>query len=294
VSDQSRGCFICGDAGSVAYAEKITTDLINEFTFASRKEPELMHYEYRRCDECQLLFTSYIPERAALLKAYEDAAFDAEVESAFAARAYVRALREILGSQTNSVLDVGCGDATFLAECRSLGVTNVQGIEPSPAASALAPAEFQAEIFNGGYEEFITDEKFDLVTLFQTVEHIDDPESFMVRAKNLIRPGGFLAIACHDYRAPVNRILKESSPIFDIEHLQIFSQRSISRALEKAGYVEVKARAYSNTYPVNYFARLAPIPKSVKHSRIMRKGRLGRIPLRIPLGNIMAIGRVPF
>jgi SAM-dependent methyltransferase len=293
VSTRSRVCFICGDSGSVAFAEKISSDLINEFTFASRKEPELMHYEFRRCDRCQLLFTSEIPARAELLKAYENAAFDAEVESAFAARSYVRALGRILESQTNSVLDVGCGDATFLAECRSLGVSTVRGIEPSPAASALANDEFQALIFNGGYEDFVTDEKFDLVTLFQTVEHIDDPEAFMVRAKSLIRPGGYLAIACHDYRAPINRILKKSSPIFDIEHLQIFSQRSISRSLEKAGYIEVIARPYTNTYPVNYFVRLAPVPKSVKHSRMMRKGRLGRIPLRVPLGNIMAIGRVP-
>jgi cyclopropane fatty-acyl-phospholipid synthase-like methyltransferase len=69
-----------------------------------------------------------MPQREELLVEYESAAFDATTESRFAAQAYLRALRPILGVGVDSVLDVGCGDGEFLLACRELGITRLQGI----------------------------------------------------------------------------------------------------------------------------------------------------------------------
>jgi SAM-dependent methyltransferase len=288
-----RCCFICGSTGRLAYGANIDPALMSKFTYASRKIPELMHYEYFECESCDLLFAADLPKRSELLAEYEGAAFDATTESRFAAQAYLRALLPILGVGVDSILDVGCGDGEFLLACRDIGITKLQGIEPSTAASSHAREGIGGCIKAGGYEEQSTDEQFDLVTLFQTIEHIDDPLGFLTKAKELVRRQGYVAVACHDYHAFVNRIMKDKSPIFDIEHLQVFSSRSITRAMEKAGLEVVSVKPYSNTYPFAYWMRLAPIPRGIKVMPIFTKGLLSGLPIRLPIGNLMAIARVP-
>lgn len=287
----SRVCPICGDSGTLAYEARIIPELIGDFTYASRKAPELMHYEYRACPNCDLLFTSSLPDRSSLLSAYEAAAFDASIESTFAAETYLGAIKRVLRSPITSVLDVGCGDGEFLLACRNSGISRIAGIEPSSAASGAADESIASVIVGGGYEEYVCEESFDLVTLFQTIEHIDDPMGFLQRAKSLARPGGYVAIACHDFQAPVNRLLKDKSPIFDIEHLQIFSKRAIEAAMTAAGLKVVSIRAYSNTYPISYWMRLSPVSEGIKNSSIVRKSFLGRLPMRAPIGNLMAIAQ---
>jgi SAM-dependent methyltransferase len=292
MAETSRGCFICGGAGEPAYDARLDPALINDFTYASRKTPELMHYEYFECPDCKMLFATDLPERAKLLAAYEAAAFDSSTESRYAARSYLRALQSILGPGVQSVLDVGCGDGEFLLACREYGIPTLQGIEPSPAASSTAREGIGEVIMGGGYEDQSPDVKFDLVTLFQTIEHIDDPLGFFRVAQQFVRPGGYVAVACHDYRAPVNRIMKDKSPIFDIEHLQIFSSTSIRRTMEKAGLEVISVAPYANTYPLAYWMRLAPIPKAIKGLGIFGEASAGRVAVRLPIGNLMAIARV--
>lgn len=293
MTNSPRSCIICGSTGRLAYEANIDPAKMNEFTYSSRKIPELMHYEYFECESCELLFVADLPKREALLAEYEGAAFDATAESRFAAQAYLRALRRILGAGVDSVLDVGCGDGEFLLACRDVGITRLQGIEPSTAASSLAREGIGSYIRAGGYEEQSAGEQFDLVTLFQTIEHIDDPLGFFAKSKELVRPQGYVAVACHDYHALVNRIMKEKSPIFDIEHLQIFSPKSITRAMEKSGLEVVSVKPYTNTYPLAYWMRLAPIPSRIKARSILTSGWLAKQAISLPIGNLMAIARVP-
>ena len=292
MSEEVRPCFICGHVAGVAYPEKIEESQISEFTYASRKRPELMHYEYRECLDCALLFSSNLPTTDNLLDAYHEASFDSPVESQYAARTYANELGAILRPGI-SVLDVGCGDGTFLDECLSRGVASIQGIEPSPAAADLASERVRPHIFLGGHEQYDGDQDFDLVTLFQTVEHIRDPLGFIEGMRRLARPGGHLAIACHNYQSPVNRVLGERSPIFDIEHLQIFSSRSIAKLMERVGLRLVAVGPYANTYPLSYWMRLSPLPGSIKETRWVTSGRMGKTPVRVRVGNTMAIGQFP-
>lgn len=288
----ARPCPICERNAPVAYEERIDPALISEYTFASRKRPELMHYEYRECQSCDLLFTSQLPDAGDLLNAYHDAAFDSATESEYAARTYARALDGII-QPGMSVLDVGCGDGTFLMECLNRGASAVRGIEPSPAAADLASPILRGQIFIGGHESFTDDSRYDLITLFQTIEHIRDPLEFFHEMFGFARPGGYLAVACHDYRSPVNRVLKDKSPIFDIEHLQVYSQTSIRKAMEAVGLKVISSKPYANSYPVSYWMRLAPVPAKVKEAGLVRRGRLGRVPLTLRVGNLMTVGQFP-
>lgn len=293
MTDDARDCLICGSPGQLAYEARVDPTRLDLFSYSSRKVPELMHPEYRECQWCELLFAAELPQRGELLAQYQAAAFDAAIESRFAARSYLKALSPLIPGRVNSVLDVGCGDGEFLLACREAGINTLAGIEPSPAAGNLAREGIGKVIRTGGYEDQPTDQRYDLVTLFQTIEHIDDPIGFLGKTRELCHPGGYVAVACHNYQAPVNRVMGEKSPIFDIEHLQIFSTKSITRAMVKSGLEAVSVRPYSNTYPLSYWVKLAPIPASIKRTRLIVSGVPGRLPVRLPIGNLMALARVP-
>jgi hypothetical protein len=82
------------------------------------------------------------------------------------------------------------------------------------------------------------------------------------------------------------------SPIFDIEHLQLFSQASASFLLRRVGYGHVATQPIQNRYPLGYWAKLFPLPgraKSVALDALERTG-LGRVPLRLSAGNLAAVG----
>jgi SAM-dependent methyltransferase len=139
------------------------------------------------------------------------------------------------------------------------------------------------------------EDSLSLVTCFQTIEHVPDPARLVRDAARMLKPGGILALVCHDRRAPVNRVLGLRSPIVDIEHLQLFSPASVTRLLEGAGLMEIGHRTIRNRDPLRYWARLLPLPtwSAELTERLLDRARVGDRPLSLPVGNLLAWGRRP-
>ena len=97
---------------------------------------------------------------------------------------------------------------------------------------------------------------------------------------------------CHDRRALSARALGRKSPIFDIEHLQLFSPRSLRYLLEHTGYVRVEVKPIFNRYPLRYWTKLFPLPAPIKKPLLGAFGstRLGSVPVSLPAGNLVAVG----
>ncbi|HYQ28729.1 MAG TPA: hypothetical protein VER04_15965, partial [Polyangiaceae bacterium] len=77
----------------------------------------------------------------------------------------------------------------------------------------------------------------------------------------------------------------------DVEHLQLFSTRSVRGLLLRAGFSRVEVRVVVNRYPLNYWARLSPIPALLKPRalELIRATGLGAINVAAPVGNLAAI-----
>ena len=135
-----------------------------------------------------------------------------------------------------------------------------------------------------------------LLCSFMTLEHVRDPGEFLANAFELLEPGGMVAVVVHNWRAPLNRLLGLRSPIIDVEHLQLFSPRSVRALLERTGFASVSQRDITNSYPLRYWLRLAPMPAGAKRWIIRLLERAGgladaSVPLRV--GNRLAVGITP-
>ncbi|MEA2567399.1 MAG: hypothetical protein QOD49_2576, partial [Actinomycetota bacterium] len=134
----SRACPVCGSEAATVFAEqKIDPAALDGLAFASRKQPEYMHYRLVACGVCDLIYASPAPGPETLAGAYLTAGFDSSEESKWAARTYRSLLRPVLGSLTSptgnlgSALDIGAGDGAFLEELLAAGFRHVEGVEPS-------------------------------------------------------------------------------------------------------------------------------------------------------------------
>lgn len=295
---KSRPCPVCQtgfDKAKLFIEKNIDSTKLSGFSFSSRKEPEYMCHRLVQCPTCDLVYVDQPPGEDELAHAYHVADYDSSEEANDAAASYIRAIRPTLGAlaRRQSALEIGTGTGIFL-ECLSReGFSELVGVEPSSAAIAAAPEYRRAWIREGMFEEKdFAPASFDLICCFMTMEHVHDPDVIASAAFRLLHPGGVFVTVTHDYRSLVNRLLGNRSPIIDIEHMQLFSKRSVRHLFESAGYADVTVKPFVNTYSLRYWMRLAPLPRGIKSavSSLMASIGLDNVKLGVNVGNLITTG----
>lgn len=90
------------------------------------------------------------------------------------------------------LLDVGCGRGAFLDVARAHGL-DTTGLEPSPAAASFA-AQRHPVIATPVAALTPRVGQFDVITLWDVLEHLADPGAALRSLRSLLSPGGFLVI----------------------------------------------------------------------------------------------------
>lgn len=298
---ESRPCPLCGSTaeGKVIVESNVELSKLTEFAFASRKLPEYMHSRMVECGACGLLYGTPAVSIDSGLNAYRDAAFDSGQESQFAAQTYAKLIAGQLNSSASRerALDIGAGDGAFLEQLIQLGFRDITGVEPSAAPIAYAKPEvrnmirhdiFRARDFEG--------RRFDLVTCFQVMEHLWNPGELAREVNSILNPGGLFVTVTHNLKALSARLLGDKSPIFDIEHLQLFSEKTIRALLQRSGFTDIRVMRVWNRYPIHYWMKLAPLPQNLKQALItVAKHRpLAAVTCALPAGNMAAVARKPW
>lgn len=293
----SRSCPLCGssDTSNIFADANYTIERLDSFAFASRKTPEFMHYRLVDCPACDLLYATPLPSEEYLINGYGEAAYDSSIEAHYAAATYADILSTFVEQlpARHGALDIGAGDGAFLEHLLEFGFDQVEGVEPSRAPIAAARNDIKPLIREGSFntEDFVPN-SYNLVTCFQTLEHLYNPLEMTKSVYRLLKPGGAAFFICHNRRALSAKILGRKSPIFDIEHLQLFSPSSARYLLEKSGFKDIIMLQVMNCYPVSYWLKLLPLANGIKLALInaINKSAAGKLPITIPAGNIAVIG----
>ncbi len=150
-------------------------------------------------------------------------------------------------------LDMGCGIGVFLFTLEKRGA-KVFGVDFTPIFTEFAKKYFNLKnIFVLAFSEFFEKKdlpKFDYITFFEVIEHIDNPQNFIQGVKKLLNPKGtiILSVPCRE-RAFVNWEKGD----FPRHHLSRWNEESLKYFLEKNNFI-VKKIIYVN--PLNFIYQI--------------------------------------
>jgi SAM-dependent methyltransferase len=237
------------------------------------------------CKGCGLVYVTPRLQGALLAAVYDEGYWksadpkargyaDYAREAALYLKTFRRRMRFVarLLPQRARILDVGCAAGYFLQIAQQAG-HEVLGVEPSPAIAGEAVAALGAgRVHTGSLDDAVpalglADGSLDLVTLWDVIEHIPDPQAVLRRVRALLRPGGRLLLETQNVASRWARLLGRRWHHYKHqEHLYHFTPATIRRLLGDCGFMVREITAEHAGKYVS-FAFVAE-----------RAGRFGRLP----------------
>jgi SAM-dependent methyltransferase len=140
-----------------------------------------------------------------------------------------------LKPEGGSVLEVGCGPGLMLAALHRRG-WRVLGIERNEAVAEAARRALGVEIVATPVEALPTDARFDLIIMFQVLEHIGEPVALLRECAKRLAPGGCLITNVPNFSSWQSRFAGPNWLHLDVpRHLVHFTPQTLSATLERAG-----------------------------------------------------------
>jgi SAM-dependent methyltransferase len=293
-------CAICSKYGNCreVYPANFRDTDFNREVFSARRLPDRIHYRLVKCLDCGLVRSDPVADTATIMELYEQSTFDYGDEAKNLGRTYGIYLDRVksFGSKRDSLLEIGCGNGFFLSEALDRGYVNVTGVEPSKHAKEKANPRVRdcivSDIMRPG---LFPADSFDTICCFQVLDHIPDPAALLQECCTVLKPGGCLLCLNHNVESISSKILKERSPIVDIEHTYLYSPETAAALFRNCGFSICEVGSAVNVYSLRYLIHLLPISVELKRfaSNIADVSKMAKIQLDLPLGNLFLIAQKP-
>ena len=289
VFNERKTCIGCNgsallELSSGRFDEGTVKSFIDEDPWGEHPAPFLVQklWSYVACANCGLAFHRFIldekwNERRFSKWMSQEAieAFEASIktpEHAFnTAISYTnhvlqieKLTRNIRGSQTTRLLDFGCGYGGFLAMCSLYGF-EAYGVDRS---AAKRDNNHFSNVF-AEIEDIAHLAPFHALTLFEVLEHLDDPNALMIVLRDLLAKDGILVLETPDCSG-INNIetRRDYAKIHPLEHINGFTPKTLTSFAKRLGFEPINkpfsCTTSSSTKVAKTFAKnlLKPILKS--------------------------------
>jgi len=279
------------------YPDRLGADAATYRRFSARRQPDRVRYRMVRCRKCGLIRSDPVLPEEELARLYRGSAFDYEEESACAGLTYARYVSKSLPllKERARMLEIGCGNGSFLEKALEFGFAEVHGVEPSRQAVEAASPTVRERIKNELFHEGLFPPGwFSLICGFQVLDHLTRPNEALRACRVLLEPEGLALFINHDVGAWTNRILGERSPIIDVEHTYLYDKNTMMRIFCKNGFEVLRVFPVRNEYPLAYWCKMAPMPAWLKTRLLpaLRRSRCGRWIMPMRAGNLGILARV--
>jgi len=201
-----------------------------------------------RCEKCGLLYLNPRPTKEELAHYYPETylahipAIDDE-PSLFLRlnRRYglSRRCKAIMArKQRGRLLDVGCGTGNFAHEMGKFRGWEVMGLDTSQSAANYAKKRFGLEVYVGELQEAcFPDQHFDVVTLWDVIEHLPDPKGSLAEIARILRTDGLLVVGASNVDSIDARLFGPFWSLWEApRHLYLFSPHTLKRMLSEVGF----------------------------------------------------------
>jgi len=216
------------------------------------------HYRIVQCNRCGFVYASPHADTNDVLKAYEDVVDPlylqerAGREHTF--RKHLQTLHHITGEPNGRrLLDVGAYIGVFVEIAGEMG-WKAEGIEPSSWAVAQARERglpvTKGTLASGGFP----DESFEVITLWDVIEHFDDPTTELNRVFRLLKPGGVVVIHTIDIGSVTAQVMGGRWPFLMEMHIMFFSRATMRDMLQRVGFTYMSDHTQGRYLRLGYLA----------------------------------------
>jgi len=292
--DQPTRCYLCGgDVLSLRFPARGGTGA-GHAAYACTSFGHRAHGPIWVCCACGFLVQWPLPDPVRLLEAYgavEDPLYLAEKQNRYLT--FRRALGLLGPPAGRRLLDVGAYCGIFVDVAREAGFA-AEGLELSRWAVREARAVGIPVRNETIVEAARTGGRYDVLTLWDVIEHLPDPRQELLAAAELLRPGGEIHVSTIDARSLFARALGPRWPWLMEMHVVYFDRRTLPRLLEETGFRVLRRRPYTHTVSADYLLRkaAASFPAAAPVFRLLRHLVPGRLPVPVNVGDNMVITAV--
>jgi SAM-dependent methyltransferase len=240
---------------------------------ATRPHYRLRGYTVAICDTCRFQFNADFQGGGDAGELFSEEYYCGRHRDAFEAQfadyrqdlsadVFIQRLEQIESMiAPGRVLDVGCALGSFLCLARDRG-WQAEGVEVSRFAADFATQRRDLKVFCGQLADYeAEDASFDLITFWDSIEHVATPREDMEQACRLLRPGGLMLFTTDNFDcliADVGRVMYRMSGgrikygvqrVFIDANLAYFTEQSFRGLLQQVG---LKPRVFEKMeYPLD-------------------------------------------
>lgn len=193
---ETVSCEVCG-----------SNDFAPSGTKKDKFQIEQKPFQIGSCRQCGFVYINPRPSISEIGKFYpehyqwkeekeeENPGFAARLEKAYRyhqLRSEIKRMQKYIWKYPAKVLDIGCGTGDRLALLKKDGC-EVYGVEFSDQA-LYAQKHFGLEVFRTLEEGVFPDNSFDIVTMYNVLEHVHQPREVLKEIRRILKAGGVLVL----------------------------------------------------------------------------------------------------
>jgi 2-polyprenyl-3-methyl-5-hydroxy-6-metoxy-1,4-benzoquinol methylase len=193
-----------------------------------------------KCTSCGFVFCTQIPSLDELIAHYNGYPRTNQISEITLKRYSVLLDQFEPYRKNNNIIDVGCGDGFFLQVAKEKG-WNVYGTEFTDRAMEICTRKginmMKGELNEHNYAQGF----FDIVTSFEVIEHINNPNIEIAKFNKILRTGGIAYVTTPNFNSISRNLLKGQWNIIEYpEHLSYYTKSTLTKLFKAHGFKNIK------------------------------------------------------
>lgn len=246
-------CCVCGNADPKAFQLKY------------QKE----NFSVATCDRCSMHF---IPPYFRKQIQYTQYKNEAVTEAVRHGNNWVKIQRHKLRFRfiqkfikSGSLFDLGAGWGHFMLAGKELGY-KVYGVEISEQPYLYCVNDLKLPVDHIDFFQMDESKKFDIITMWDVLEHIDKADEFLAKCSKLTHTGGYLVLQVPQIDSYFAKRHRDNWKMMGLDHVNYFGKKTITQILEKNGYEVLKIKS---SFEIKLFIMytILPLLKKLKSKK---------------------------
>lgn len=163
------------------------------------------------------------------------------------------------------LFDLGAGWGHFMLAGKELGY-DVYGVEISEQPYLYCVNDLKLPVDHIDFFEMDESKQFDVVTMWDVLEHIDKANEFVAKVSKLTKPGGYLFLQVPQIDSYFAKRHKDNWKMMGLDHVNYFGKKTIEQILANNGYELVNIKS---SFEIKLFIMytLLPLIKKIRGSK---------------------------